>query len=86
MITITFNTRSRDRLKTLIGIETTTRRSRLMVASSRDRLKTLIGIETFKLLSVGTFPRGRDRLKTLIGIETLKPKSKTEETFLSRSA
>ena len=42
---------SRDRLKTLIGIETRFYASFSISASRRDRLKTLIGIETL----TGTF-------------------------------
>ena len=37
---------SRDRLKTLIGIETSNGIGSSMSEASRDRLKTLIGIET----------------------------------------
>ena len=36
----------RDRLKTLIGIETQKKSSRISMSKRRDRLKTLIGIET----------------------------------------
>ena len=64
----------RDRLKTLIGIETVYSAIASGDDVSRDRLKTLIGIETSTNLCSQLFRRSpvccRDRLKTLIGIET----------------
>ena len=64
----------RDRLKTLIGIETEfARYQRNTHSGRRDRLKTLIGIETRASSATGATAHSRDRLKTLIGIETATP-------------
>ena len=60
----------RDRLKTLIGIETRSCAIAFLYFPRRDRLKTLIGIETSCKSYSPEGNRCRDRLKTLIGIET----------------
>ncbi len=67
--------RSRNRTKTLLGIETLEQsQSAQLRAKSRNRTKTLLGIETFPLIVFGflTTIASRNRTKTLLGIETQK--------------
>ena len=77
----------RDRLKTLIGIETCWNIGGTLVAlHGRDRLKTLIGIETAMQFTLISLRICRDRLKTLIGIETGDRDILVRLMTLSRSA